>query len=751
MNKVVAIEDNPESMRLSTGDHNWVERVIMQSVNGPFLVCIMFSRYFSAVFIQIIARAKLSSIAGVIALFCFMNVFAAIAADNPKVLVLHSYHSGFQWTDDQNSAIIKSLQSAYPKGDVFVEYMNTKRVALEVMSPMLRQNYAILYRNVRLNLIIATDNNALDFLLKYGDELFPGVPVVFCGINNFDDYNLSDHRNYTGVREDFDTGATLDIALRFHPDTHTVAMIADVTESSQITLAIARKVVKAKKYGKIRFVELSGLSETALAEKLSKLEKGTIILLLSYYRSPEGRVFTVKDGMQLIQEHTQLPVYALWDFYMLPPAIGGKIVTGTLQGKAAAEIAIRILKGEKPEAIPPYSCPTAYYFNYDALQKYNIPASLIPADSIIAGKPDTIYSRYKTYIWIGAAFALSLIATILILLRSIVLQHRNEAALRASEEKFRVLFENAIEGIYQTSLDGRLLSANPAMAHILAFASPDELKATLTNVWQQLYVHPEDRDIFLSAILAQGTVNGLEFQFRQKDKQTIWVSINARLVRDDAGAPLFVEGFITDITERKRAEKALKMSEERFRRLAENARDTIYRMSLPDGAYEYMSPAAIELTGYAPEEFYRNPQLLREFIHPEWRPYIEEEWSRLLKGEMPPTYEFQIIHRSGDVRWVNQRNIMVRDEEGRPVAIEGIVTDITERKRSEEELCRLNEKLRSLNEELEQRVKERTAELEVKNAELYKMNRLFVGRELRMVELKEKIRELERKSAQKDS
>ena len=365
MSKVVVIEDNPESMRL-----------IMQSVNGPFLVCIMFLRYFSAVFIKIITRAKLSSIAGVIVLFCFMNVFAAIAADNPKVLVLHSYHSGYEWTDSINSAIIKSLHSAYPEGDVFVEYMNTKRVALEVMSPMLRRNYAILYRNAGLNVIIATDNNALDFLLKYGEELFPGVPVVFCGINNFDDYNLSNYRNYTGVREDLDVGATLDIALRFHPDTHTVAMIADVGETAQINLAIAREV--AKKYGNIRFVELSGLSETALATKLGQLGSGTIILQLSYYRTPEGRVFSVKEGMQLIQKHTQLPVYALWDFYMLPPAIGGKIVTGTLQGEAAAEIAIRILKGEKPEAIPPYSCPTTYYFNYDALQKYNIPAQYLP-------------------------------------------------------------------------------------------------------------------------------------------------------------------------------------------------------------------------------------------------------------------------------------------------------------------------------------------------------------------------------------
>jgi PAS domain S-box-containing protein len=199
-----------------------------------------------------------------------------------------------------------------------------------------------------------------------------------------------------------------------------------------------------------------------------------------------------------------------------------------------------------------------------------------------------------------------------------------------------------------------------------------------------------------------------------------------------------------DITERKRAEEALHQSEERFRRLAENARDVIYRMSLPDGAYEYMSPAVTDLFGYTPEEFYASPQLICKVIHPDWHGYFEEQWSKLIVGEMPPTYEYPIVHKSGDVRWVNQRNILIRDEDGRPVAIEGIVTDITERKRSEEELRKLNEELSRLNEELEQRVKERTAELEKKNRDLERMNKLFVGRELRMVELKERIRELEK-------
>jgi PAS domain S-box-containing protein len=166
-----------------------------------------------------------------------------------------------------------------------------------------------------------------------------------------------------------------------------------------------------------------------------------------------------------------------------------------------------------------------------------------------------------------------------------------------------------------------------------------------------------------------------------------------------------------DVAERKRAEEALHQSEERFRRLAENARDVIYRMSIPDGKYEYVSSAALSVFGYHPEECYQTPILIKQAIHPDWQMYFEEQWANLIKGEMPPTYEYQFIHKSGKVCWLNQRNILVRDSAGNPVAIEGIVTDITERKLAEEKIYKLNQ-------ELEQRVLERTAELEIANKEL---------------------------------
>ena len=137
-------------------------------------------------------------------------------------------------------------------------------------------------------------------------------------------------------------------------------------------------------------------------------------------------------------------------------------------------------------------------------------------------------------------------------------QTRAAEALRATEEKMRGLFDNAVEGIFQSTVEGKLLSANPAMAVILGFESSDELIRQINDLGRETYADPDDRRAFVEAIEADGAVRDFRTELTARDGRSVWVSINARGIRDEDGRLSLIEGTIDDITEQRRMEQRLR-------------------------------------------------------------------------------------------------------------------------------------------------------------------------------------------------
>src|SRR5215203_3621797 len=147
---------------------------------------------------------------------------------------------------------------------------------------------------------------------------------------------------------------------------------------------------------------------------------------------------------------------------------------------------------------------------------------------------------------------------------------------RQAEEKYRSIFENAIEGIFQTTVDGRFLTANPAMARMLGYESPEELLGSISNIRGQLYVEPGRREEFYRLALRDGFVSGFEVQMHRKDGNPVWVSANARAIYNAGGDISGYEGTVENITERKRAEEALRqIREAERRRIARELHDVV--------------------------------------------------------------------------------------------------------------------------------------------------------------------------------
>lgn len=155
-------------------------------------------------------------------------------------------------------------------------------------------------------------------------------------------------------------------------------------------------------------------------------------------------------------------------------------------------------------------------------------------------------------------------------LGSLIQRKQAEEALRIAEERYHSIVENAMEGIFQSTPSGGFISANPALAKLYGYDSPDELIGSVTNISEELYVDPSRRLEFIAAIDEDHSVSGFESMVRRKDGRIIWVSENVRAVRDAKGVLIYYEGTVSDITERKSAQEALKVQQEQSEKLLLN-------------------------------------------------------------------------------------------------------------------------------------------------------------------------------------
>ncbi len=255
-----------------------------------------------------------------------------------------------------------------------------------------------------------------------------------------------------------------------------------------------------------------------------------------------------------------------------------------------------------------------------------------------------------------------------------------------NEQKYRCVVENANEGI-AVMQEGQMRYLNTrALAEV--GLTPDEI---YTLDFME-FIHPEDRELaqenYRRRLAGDPVPDTYRLRILTPSGGLRWLEVRAVCIEwDEQPATL---NFFSDVTEQIEAERALRESEARYRRLTENARDMIYRMTLPDGAYEYVSAAATEITGHPPEAYYQNPELIWEIIHPEWLPYLVAVREGMRAGVVPLTYEYQIVHPADEIRWLDERAVIIRDDAGRPIAVEGIITDITERKRAEDALIQAN-------------------------------------------------------------
>lgn len=263
-------------------------------------------------------------------------------------------------------------------------------------------------------------------------------------------------------------------------------------------------------------------------------------------------------------------------------------------------------------------------------------------------------------------------------------RRRAEKRSLENERQYRDLFDSMLDGfalhemIFDedgTPQDYRFLKVNPAFEKLTGLKAADILGKTVLEVlpdieydWIQRY--------------GQVTVSGNPIRFENYTQELEkYYEVNAYRAQEGQFACIF-----KDITARKLTEEELVKSEKAHKEMLEGLNDAAYRMSLPDGKYEYFSQAAKSVFGFDSEEWKNNSLLISEIIHPQFVEYFNEKWADLIAGKVPKTYEYKIIDPEGNERWIFQSNTAIYDEENNIIAIEGLCRDITESKQVEARL-----------------------------------------------------------------
>ncbi len=269
-------------------------------------------------------------------------------------------------------------------------------------------------------------------------------------------------------------------------------------------------------------------------------------------------------------------------------------------------------------------------------------------------------------------------------------------ALRISEAEYRNLFENILEGIYLTLPDGRILAANPALVRMLGYDSEEEL---CTNVRaQDVYIDSMDRDYLTHELEATGVLLNAEFELRRKDGRIITVLENARAVKDDESNILHYEGLLTDITKRKKAERALRESEERYRVVIDNAGQPITLFDA-NGSIIMINNTGAKNLGGTPEDFIG--KTMYDILPDRADEFIERNRMVIKSGK---GQEFEdIIDLPTGRRWFLSNLQLIRDADGKVYGVQVISLEITELKRHEEMLLKTAEELKAKHKALQEK------------------------------------------------
>ncbi|GFK93578.1 Phytochrome-like protein cph2 [Fundidesulfovibrio magnetotacticus] len=364
---------------------------------------------------------------------------APAQANAPKVfrlLFINSYHRGYSWSDGIEQGLRERLAASGQPVEISYEYLDSRRFAYGSQMEHMARAMEIKYRSYPPDVVVVSDNAAFDFAKQYRDRLFPGIPLVFCGYNNFRPDVIQGMANVTGVNEEVSVPGAVELGLAVQPGTRSLAFVVSTGEASSARIAeIAEALVFPALRERFQVTVLKDASLEAIRVGLAALPRETLVFLCGQTSDQgAGRALSPPENGRLVSEVSPFPVYTFWDFHLGTGVIGGRILTGPDQGRAAAELVLMVLAGTPAGSIPVMMrSPTTPIFDYHVMERFGVSPASLPPGSEVLNRPFSLWHTYRLQI-MGVAL-LVLVETVLILLLLRAMRGRRRALAALQDER----------------------------------------------------------------------------------------------------------------------------------------------------------------------------------------------------------------------------------------------------------------------------------------------------------------------------
>lgn len=514
-----------------------------------------------------------------------------------NVLLINSYDSTFTWTKEETSGIFKTLNNSNMNIKTNVEYMDWKNYPYDENIENIKNQLKYKYSNKKIDLIITTDDAALDFALKNRDDITGNVPIVFCGVYGYSaNLILRNYNNITGALERIDTKGTLSAALKIYPGTKKVYVIHDDTESGISSVSEINQSIKELNKN-LEVISLDKIRIGSLEEDLPKNTDDSIFIMTTFSRDVTGKTVQIEDMTKKISNILDKPLFQVYGMTKGYGTLGGSLLNGEDHGSRAALMVLDILKGKSINEIPIYDkVDSKNIFDYSVMQKYKISDGQLPENSIVINKPFSFYESYRVLVWTVLAIILLLLMLITFLIINILSRRKaekeliqsnqelsdlyeelatsdeelraqyieleeNKEIIEKTEEMYRLVFETSNDGLWEIDLKTNERFFSDRWYEI--FGLPKEKVKDMED-WYKL-IHPEDYDKAKKCIedITNGSCEVFANDFRIMDNEGNykWIHGRGKGVKDANGITYRIAGSHSDIHDKK-------VQEEQIRRMA---------------------------------------------------------------------------------------------------------------------------------------------------------------------------------------